>query len=273
MTSPSSKSHQRLLSVFQIPLNDVSSFTIPLFFKHIYISVLSHTLLSQLSPRIRLGSSSQRDRRRLPIHKPPDSNPIATDTNNVPSSSTNTHKNSSVRSEGRIDQEIGQDRVEGSVRLHFRVFLMVNRSLDKTISTLEMELAVARTKKSGSSNLLSLPKSSNHTLQKAFVVIGINTAFSRKKPRDSLRETWTPRGHSVTPGGVLDQAVDEEAAENKDFLRLKHVEGYHQLSTKTRIYFSTVVSIWNAEIYVKINDDVHLNLGMSWSIFLKIVNA
>ncbi|XP_058194253.1 probable beta-1,3-galactosyltransferase 8 isoform X1 [Rhododendron vialii] len=155
------------------------------------------------------------------------------------------------------------------------------QSLDKTISTLEMELAVARTKKSGSSNLLSLPKSSNHTLQKAFVVIGINTAFSSKKRRDSLRETWMPRGdklkrlekekgiimrfvigHSATPGGVLDRAVDEEAAENKDFLRLKHVEGYHQLSTKTRIYFSTVVSIWDAEFYVKVDDDVHLNLGM-----------
>ncbi|KAE9454940.1 hypothetical protein C3L33_13150, partial [Rhododendron williamsianum] len=153
------------------------------------------------------------------------------------------------------------------------------QSLDKTISTLEMELAVARTKKSGSSNLLSLPKSSNHTLQKAFVVIGINTAFSSKKRRDSLRETWMPRGdklkrlekekgiimrfvigHSATPGGVLDRAVDEEAAENKDFLRLKHVEGYHQLSTKTRIYFSTVVSIWDAEFYVKVDDDVHLNL-------------
>ncbi|KAF7125012.1 hypothetical protein RHSIM_Rhsim12G0001100 [Rhododendron simsii] len=170
------------------------------------------------------------------------------------------------------------------------------QSLDKTISTLEMELAAARTKKSGSSNLLSLPKSSNHTLQKAFVVIGINTAFSSKKRRDSLRETWMPRGsvlilllspplarsrdklkrlekekgiimrfvigHSATPGGVLDRAVDEEAAENKDFLRLKHVEGYHQLSTKTRIYFSTVVSIWDAEFYVKVDDDVHLNLGM-----------
>lgn len=68
-------------------------------------------------------------------------------------------------------------------------------------------------------------------------------------------------GHSATPGGVLDRTIDAENAEYKDFLRLKHVEGYHQLSTKTRLYFSTAVSIWDAEFYVKVDDDVHVNLG------------
>lgn len=68
-------------------------------------------------------------------------------------------------------------------------------------------------------------------------------------------------GHSVTPGGVLDRAIDAEDAKYKDFLRLNHVEGYHELSTKTRLYFSTVVSMWDAEYYVKVDDDVHVNLG------------
>ncbi|KAF8412023.1 hypothetical protein HHK36_004583 [Tetracentron sinense] len=154
------------------------------------------------------------------------------------------------------------------------------QSLDKTISMLEMELAVARTNKDGGSRH-SLERPSNDSLHKAFVVIGINTAFSSKKRRDSLRETWMPRGaklkrlekekgivirfvigHSATPGGVLDRAIDVEEAENKDFLRLKHVEGYHELSTKTRLYFSTAVSMWDADFYVKVDDDVHLNLGM-----------
>ncbi|THG02282.1 hypothetical protein TEA_012253 [Camellia sinensis var. sinensis] len=163
--------------------------------------------------------------------------------------------------------------------------------LDKTISTLEMELEAAQTGKSGShlSSQRVPSSSSNHdsnssssSLQeKAFVVIGINTAFSSKKRRDSLRETWMPRGdklqklekekgiiirfvigYSATRGGVLDQAIDVEEAENKDFLRLNHVEGYHELSTKTRMYFSTAVSLWDAEFYVKVDDDVHLNLGM-----------
>ncbi|GAY34982.1 hypothetical protein CUMW_286090, partial [Citrus unshiu] len=69
-------------------------------------------------------------------------------------------------------------------------------------------------------------------------------------------------GHSATRGGVLDKAIDAEDAEHQDFLRLNHVEGYHQLSTKTRLYFSTAISIWDADFYVKVDDDVHVNLGM-----------
>ncbi|XP_057533122.1 probable beta-1,3-galactosyltransferase 8 [Amaranthus tricolor] len=153
------------------------------------------------------------------------------------------------------------------------------QSLDKKISALEMELAVART--SQTDLQITGEKALNHTLQKAFVVIGINTAFSSRKRRESIRETWMPQGeklkkleqekgivirfvigHSTTPGGVLDRSIDAEEAKYKDFLRLKHIEGYHELSTKTRLYFSTAVALWNAEFYVKIDDDVHLNLGM-----------
>ncbi|XP_019052710.1 PREDICTED: probable beta-1,3-galactosyltransferase 8 [Nelumbo nucifera] len=142
-----------------------------------------------------------------------------------------------------------------------------------------MELAVART--SHMSGLGSHEGATGRSLQKAFVVIGINTGFSSRKRRDSLRETWMPKGaelkklekekgmvirfvigHSATPGGVLDKAIDAEDAEYKDFLRLKHVEGYHELSTKTRLYFSTAVSIWDADFYVKVDDDIHVNLGM-----------
>lgn len=68
-------------------------------------------------------------------------------------------------------------------------------------------------------------------------------------------------GHSTTPGGILDKAIDAEEAEHKDFLRLDHVEGYHELSTKTRLYFSTITSMWDADFYVKVDDDIHLNLG------------
>lgn len=158
------------------------------------------------------------------------------------------------------------------------------RNLDKTISSLEMELAAAR-------SASSLNTGQDHTKatmesveikvrQKAFVVIGINTAFSSKRRRDSVRETWMPQGaklkqlesekgiiirfvigHSATYGGVLDRAIDAENAKYNDFLRLEHVEGYHELSTKTKIYFSTAVAKWDAEFYVKVDDDVHVNIG------------
>jgi len=40
-----------------------------------------------------------------------------------------------------------------------------------------------------------------------------------------------------------------------------HVEGYLELSGKTKTYFSTAVSKWDAEFYVKVDDDVHVNIG------------
>jgi hypothetical protein len=69
-------------------------------------------------------------------------------------------------------------------------------------------------------------------------------------------------GHSATSNSILDKAIDSEDAQHRDFLRLDHVEGYHELSAKTKIFFSTAVGIWDADFYVKVDDDVHVNLGM-----------
>ncbi|XP_021849706.2 beta-1,3-galactosyltransferase 7-like [Spinacia oleracea] len=133
-----------------------------------------------------------------------------------------------------------------------------------------------------SSNALS---SGNNTTgvhrQKVFMVIGINTAFSSRKRRDSVRDTWMPTGadllklekergiiirfmigHTATGNGVLDQAIDDENAQHKDFLRLDHVEGYLELSAKTKAFFCTAYAKWDAEFYVKVDDDIHVNLGM-----------
>lgn len=40
-----------------------------------------------------------------------------------------------------------------------------------------------------------------------------------------------------------------------------HVEGYLELSAKTKIYFATAVALWDADFYVKVDDDVHINIG------------
>ncbi|XP_070016624.1 beta-1,3-galactosyltransferase 7-like isoform X2 [Nicotiana sylvestris] len=116
--------------------------------------------------------------------------------------------------------------------------------------------------------------------RKPFMVIGINTAFSGRRRRDSIRETWMPQGekllrlehekgiivrfmigHSATSNSILDRAVDLEDAQHKDILRLDHIEGYHELSAKTQAFFTTAVAKWDAEFYVKVDDDVHVNLG------------
>ncbi|KAF5954909.1 hypothetical protein HYC85_007765 [Camellia sinensis] len=147
------------------------------------------------------------------------------------------------------------------------------RSLDKSISTLQMELAATR--------ISELTHEEGLPRKKAFIVIGINTAFSSRKRRDSVRQTWMPQGerllqleqekgiiirfmigHSATSNSILDRAIDSEDSQHKDFLRLEHVEGYHELSAKTKIFFSTAVAKWDADFYVKVDDDVHVNLGM-----------
>ncbi|GJN24179.1 hypothetical protein PR202_gb11907 [Eleusine coracana subsp. coracana] len=196
------------------------------------------------------------------------------------------------------------------------------QTLDKTISNLEMELASA--KATQESMLNGAPSSESEGKRKYFMVIGINTAFSSKKRRDSVRATWMPQGekrrkmeeekgiiirfvighrsvhgkmflvfcfkslrvhcrrlcnfksltccylntkllfghiHSATPGGILDRAIDAEDRKHGDFMRLDHVEGYLELAAKTKSYFATAVSMWDAEYYIKVDDDVHVNIA------------
>ncbi|MFQ6642326.1 hypothetical protein Gotur_018640 [Gossypium turneri] len=159
------------------------------------------------------------------------------------------------------------------------------RSLDKSVAMLEMQLAASRSSQEmdngEASKVVSTLTRDGPPRKKVFMVIGINTAFSSRRRRDSVRETWMPQGekliqlerekgivirfmigHSATTNSILDRAIDSEEAQHKDFFRLEHVEGYHELSAKTKIFFSAAVAKWDAEFYVKVDDDVHVNLGM-----------
>lgn len=44
-----------------------------------------------------------------------------------------------------------------------------------------------------------------------------------------------------------------------------HVEGYLELSAKTKTYFATAVNLWDADFYIKVDDDVHVNIGIRCS--------
>lgn len=157
------------------------------------------------------------------------------------------------------------------------------QTLDKTISNLEMELAAAKSVQESIMNgspLSEDDKKSASGRSKYLMVVGINTAFSSRKRRDSVRATWMPQGekrrkleeekgiiirfvigHSATVGGILDRAIEAEDKKHGDFMRLDHVEGYLELSAKTKIYFATAVSFWDAEFYIKVDDDVHVNIA------------
>ncbi|KAL9680463.1 hypothetical protein QQ045_018342 [Rhodiola kirilowii] len=157
-------------------------------------------------------------------------------------------------------------------------------ALDKTISSLEMELAAARAAQEsirvGSPESDEFGKPVPSGKRKYLMVIGINTAFSSRKRRDSVRATWMPQGeerkkleeekgiiirfvigHGATSGGILDRAIEAEDKKHGDLLRLKHTEGYLELSAKTKIYFATAVALWDADFYIKVDDDVHVNIA------------
>ncbi|MCH98885.1 putative beta-13-galactosyltransferase 2-like, partial [Trifolium medium] len=148
-------------------------------------------------------------------------------------------------------------------------------ALDKTISNLEMDLAAARavqeSVRSGAPVSEDIRTTESSGKRKYLMVVGINTAFSSRKRRDSVRATWLPQGdkrkkleeekgivirfvigHSATSGGILDRAIEAEDRKHGDFLRLNHVEGYLELSAKTKTYFATAVNLWDADFYVKV---------------------
>ncbi|XAR65649.1 Galactosylxylosylprotein 3-beta-galactosyltransferase [Bertholletia excelsa] len=157
------------------------------------------------------------------------------------------------------------------------------RTHEKTNRILHRESTAVRTGNSSMSKGPPTPMNWKISLsrKKYLMVVGINTAFKNKKRRDSVRETWMPQGdkrrrleeekaiilrfvigHSSTPGDALDRAIEAEHEKYQDFLRLQdHVEGYTELSAKTKTYFATAVALWDADFYVKIDDDVHVNIG------------
>ncbi|MBA0586032.1 hypothetical protein Gorai_016787, partial [Gossypium raimondii] len=47
-----------------------------------------------------------------------------------------------------------------------------------------------------------------------------------------------------------------------------HVEGYLELSAKPKIYFATAPALWDADFYVKVDENVHVNIGMFYTSLL-----
>lgn len=70
--------------------------------------------------------------------------------------------------------------------------------INKTVSDLEMKLAAARAARESVHNgypvFGNLKTVESTSKRKYLMVIGINTAFSSRKRRDSVRMTWMPQG-------------------------------------------------------------------------------
>ncbi|KAL0320806.1 UNVERIFIED_CONTAM: putative beta-1,3-galactosyltransferase 2 [Sesamum radiatum] len=134
--------------------------------------------------------------------------------------------------------------------------------------------------------------------RKYLMVVGINTAFSSRKRRDSVRATWMLQGdkrkkleeekgiiirfvigHSATSGGILDRAIEAEDKKHGDFLRLvsllillvsvsssfiektAHIRPTISYMKLTHMTNGKSVTLWDADFYVKVDDDVHVNIA------------
>lgn len=153
----------------------------------------------------------------------------------------------------------------------------------KKIANLEMELALAR-----SQGYLRKHMNWNATLsgRRLLAVIGIYTGFGSHANRNRIRNTWMPPGQasrkleengivirfvvgrSANRGDSLDRLINAEIQETNDFLVLEsHEEATEELPQKAKHFFSSVSEYWDADFYVKVDDNIHLNLD----VFVKVL--
>ncbi|KAJ7299214.1 hypothetical protein O6H91_16G022000 [Diphasiastrum complanatum] len=148
----------------------------------------------------------------------------------------------------------------------------------KRLAELEIELSAARSQGYSARHPPISNATSNNRLH---AVIGINTGFGQRSRRDSIRKTWMPTagtalqklevnkgiiirfvvGRSANKGDSIDQLIGVENDEMKDFLILSdHIEDVEALSRKTKAFFSIAVEKWDADFYVKVDDNVFVNV-------------
>lgn len=100
--------------------------------------------------------------------------------------------------------------------------------------------------------------------------------YDYMKRRQVLRQTWFPGtmkekvrlewekgivvrfvvGHSLDP--KQEEAMGQEEADHQDFIRIPIIESYYGLTNKTKNFFVTAAALYDADWYVKVDDDVYL---------------
>lgn len=102
-----------------------------------------------------------------------------------------------VVSEGCNTRILQEKEVKRVIKGDFKTHKTLE-NLDKTISNLEMELASAKATQESLRNGAPISEdikiNASTGRRKYLMVIGINTAFSSRKRRDSVRATWMPQG-------------------------------------------------------------------------------
>ncbi|CAI9759679.1 unnamed protein product [Fraxinus pennsylvanica] len=149
------------------------------------------------------------------------------------------------------------------------------KDLERRIVEAEMELTLAKSQGYLKSQVQRSDSSSG---KKLLAVIGVYSGFGSRLRRNTFRGSMTSKGdtlqkleergiivrfvigRSPNRGDSLDHNIDEENRVTKDFLILDgHEEAQEELPKKAKFFFSTAVQTWDAEFYIKVDDNIDLN--------------
>ncbi|XP_022132214.1 hydroxyproline O-galactosyltransferase HPGT3-like [Momordica charantia] len=152
------------------------------------------------------------------------------------------------------------------------------KDLERRIVEVEMDLTLAKSQ-GYLKNQLRQSGSSSGPGHKLLAVIGVYTGFGSRLKRNVFRGSWMPKGdalkkleergvvirfvigRSANRGDSLDRNIDKENHSTKDFLILEgHEEADEEFPKKAKFFFSTAVQNWDAEFYVKVDDNIDLDL-------------
>ncbi|GMI88484.1 hydroxyproline O-galactosyltransferase 2 [Hibiscus trionum] len=149
------------------------------------------------------------------------------------------------------------------------------KDLERRIVEVEMDLTLAKSQ----GYLKHQLQQSESSKQKLLAVIGVYTGFGSFLNRNKYRGSWMPKGdalkkleergvvirfvigRSANRGDSLDRHIDEENNKTKDFFILEgHEEAQEELPKKVKFFFSTAVQNWDAEFYIKVDDNIDIDL-------------
>ncbi|OMO61627.1 Glycosyl transferase, family 31, partial [Corchorus capsularis] len=149
------------------------------------------------------------------------------------------------------------------------------KDLERRIVEAEMDLTLAKSQ----GYLKHQLRQSDSSDQKLLAVIGVYTGFGSHLKRNTFRGSWMPRGdalkkleergvvirfvigRSANRGDSLDRNIDEENRKTKDFFILEgHEEAQEEVPKKAKFFFSTAVQNWDADFYVKVDDNIDIDL-------------
>ncbi|XP_068637177.1 hydroxyproline O-galactosyltransferase HPGT3-like isoform X2 [Aristolochia californica] len=171
-----------------------------------------------------------------------------------------------------LEKNLGQQPKVLSVE--DKLMILGCKDLERNLVEAEMDLTLAK-----SQGFLRNRQNVSFSGQRHLAVVGIYTGFGGLLKRNAFRASWIPSGdalrkleergvlvrfvigRSPNRGDSLDRTINEENHSTKDFLILEaHEEASEELPKKAKFFFSTAFDTWDAEFYVKVDDDVKLDL-------------